>query len=165
MGTGKTAIAREISRITGLPHIETDKVIEEKEECSISEIFAQKGEAYFRQLETDLLSALNTVDQRVVICTGGGMPVKMENRSLIKDLGYVVWLRTPLDETVKRVSANNDRPLLQVKDPKLKIKSLMDERYPIYREVSKIKVDTDGLCVSEIANGIIDSASYYFSEH
>ena len=86
------------------------------------------------------------------------------NRELIKKLGYVVWLKTSAEETYDRVSKNNDRPLLQGDDPMGEIKALMEERFPIYAEISQFKINTADLHISELASGIVDSASYYFSE-
>lgn len=164
MGTGKSAIAREISRILNFPHVETDDIIEEREGISIDEIFQTKGEPYFRQLETALLEEFTQQGtNKSIISTGGGMPVQQENRALVKDLGYVVWLKTSEEETFKRVTTNKDRPLLKDGDLKKKIHDMLTVRKPIYREVSRFEIETAGLTVSEIACGIIDSASYYFS--
>jgi len=165
MGTGKTAVAREISRILEFPHFETDKMIEEQEGLSISDIFAQKGEEYFREVEHNLIRGVyEEQKEKIVICTGGGLPLQEQNREVLKKCGYVVWLKTSPEETFERVSMNNDRPLLQTEDPMQTIKDLMAQRWPIYEEVANFQIETTGLNASELASGIVDSASYYFSQ-
>ncbi len=165
MGTGKTAVAREISKSLGIPCIDTDHLIVQRVKMSIPEIFEQKGEAHFRSLESDILEELLADEKtNAVISLGGGTPLKESNRPLIKKLGYVAWLRTSVEETYKRVANNKDRPLLQCANPKEKIRDVMIERDPVYAEVSQCKVNTADLNLSELSNGIIDSASYYFSQ-
>ena len=166
MGTGKSAIAREISKKLNFHHIETDEMIEKREGMKISEIFEKKGEPYFRKLEHKMLKEIcQTATEKAVISTGGGMPVSDLNRDLLKSLGYVVWLKTTKEETFKRVSNDDNRPLLSGGEVEFKILTLMEERDPIYQEVSQFKIDTEGLSISEISGGIIDSASYFFSKH
>ena len=165
MGTGKTAVAREISRILGFPHVETDKLIAEDQGMSIPEIFEKKGEAYFRDLEYETISNIDKrFGEKVVICTGGGLPMQERNQMVLRELGFVVWLRTTAEITYERCSRNNDRPLLQTEDPLQTIKDLMEVRFPIYRSISRFAIDTAGLNISELANGIIDSASYHFAQ-
>jgi len=165
MGTGKTAVAREISRILGFPHVETDKLIVEDQGMSIPEIFEKKGEDYFRDLEYETISSIDQrFGEKVVICTGGGLPMQERNREVLRDLGFVVWLRTTAEVTYERCSKNNDRPLLQTSNPMQTIKDLMAVRFPVYEGISRFAIDTAGLNISELANGIIDSASYHFSQ-
>jgi len=164
MGTGKTAVAREIARILGIPHIDTDQLTVEQEGMSISQIFAEKGEKYFRELEHSILKDIKEkVDDIFVLSLGGGMPTYEPNLELIKELGYVVWLKTSAEETYNRIGANSDRPLLQGGDPMEKISTLLAERTPSYEALSEFDIETEGLNVFELASGIIDSASYHFS--
>ncbi len=165
MGTGKSAVAREISQILEVPAVDTDLLIVEREGMSIPEIFEQHGEEYFREVETAVLRSLldRSGDSISVIALGGGSPVREVNRPLIQQLGYVVWLRTSAESTLERISGNTNRPLLQVDDPMGTILQIMQERDPIYDSVAQVRVDTENLNTSEIAAGIIDSASYYYS--
>jgi len=165
MGTGKSAIGREISKKLGIPFIDTDQLIEEREGKSISEIFEAQGESYFRALESAVLTEIAEADdaQRAVIALGGGTPIQEVNHSPIRSLGCVIWLKTSLQETYDRVTKNSNRPLLQCDNPCEKIQSLMDDRYPIYEKVSDYAIKTADLSVSELASGIIDSVSYHFS--
>lgn len=166
MGTGKSVIAREISRILGFPHFETDEMVVDKEGMTIPEIFDLHGEAYFREVEHSVLHDILLRQQTgAVISTGGGVPTHIPNQELLAELGYVVWLYTSEEETFKRVSGNKDRPLLSEGDLQRKIHDMMAERSPIYHQVSHTKIDTGGLNVFEIATGIIDSASYYYSKN
>lgn len=165
MGTGKTAIGREISKKIGIPFVDTDRLIEEREGKTISEIFEDEGEPYFRSLETVVLTEMTAADDahRAVISLGGGTPITEGNHELIRSLGCVVWLKTSLGETLERVSGNTSRPLLQCDNPTEKVKALMNSRFPIYEEVSHYAIKTTDLSISELASGIIDSASYHFS--
>lgn len=164
MGAGKSSISKEISRILRFPYIDTDEIIEEAEGCSISELFQEKGEPYFRDLEHKLLQELlSQKKEKTIISTGGGMPVREENRALIRQLGFVVWLKTSEEKTLERVSANDSRPLLTEDDLEEKIHRMLKEREPIYEEVAQFEIETSDLSISEIASGIIDCASYYFS--
>ena len=166
MGTGKSSIAREIAKSLNIEMIDTDEVIATREGCSISDVFEKHGEEYFRNLETEILSELLESDRCTsVISLGGGTPMREENRAVIKKLGYVVWLDTSAEDTYERVKGNSDRPLLKVEKPLKRIKELLQERRPVYKAVSQIRIKTSGLTVSEISNGVIDSASYHFSEH
>ncbi len=164
MGTGKTAVAREIGRILGIPHIDTDQLIVEQEGMSIPQIFAEKGESYFREVEHSIMKDISEkVEDNVVISLGGGAPTYEPNVSVIGDMGFSVWLKTTAEETYNRIGTNSDRPLLQGGDPLERIKTLMEERNPVYAEVAQFEIETANLNVFELASGIIDSASYHFS--
>ncbi len=165
MGTGKTSVAREISRILGFPHFETDKLISQAEGCEINEIFETHGEQYFRDKEFQLLQDLLSKDKnKSVICTGGGMPIQKRNREILKQLGFVVWLKTTPEETYNRIAQGTSRPLLNTPNPMETIQKLMAARESFYREVAMFEIDTVGLNSSELANGVVDSANYFFSK-
>ena len=125
--------------------------IEKENGITISDIFASKGEVYFRNLETDMLNKLLERDiQNCVISVGGGLPVKEENRELLSQLGTVVYLWADADELVKRLSGDNTRPLLAGGDLKEKINTLMDARKEIYDSVSDIKIDTKDIAFNDM---------------
>lgn len=166
MGSGKSTIGREIGKLLGYPLIDTDSQIEEAEKLSVSDIFSLKGEPYFRDCETQTcLKLLKSGLSHHIIATGGGLPVKEENRSLLKKLGYVVWLDADTDTILERTSRNSDRPLLQTENPRATIESMLDKRNSIYQEVSHLHLQTTGLSISETAHGILESARYFFGHH
>ena len=164
MGCGKTTVGRELQHRLGFPLVDMDQVIELRAGKSISEIFASDGEKAFRDMETALLRELHDPTAvRRIISTGGGVVGRPENRELLKDLGYVVWLHAPPAVILDRTSKNRSRPLLQTEDPAAMIQALMEERRPLYQEAAHLKLDTAGLCSDEVATGILECARYFFT--
>ena len=110
MGAGKTSVARALGRRMGWPVEDVDTRIEEREHQRVADIFATRGEPYFRTVERavvrDLLPA-----RHVVVATGGGTFVDPENRGAMLADGAVVWLDVPLERVVERVPADGRRPL------------------------------------------------------
>lgn len=145
MGSGKSSIGRYMEQEQGYKLIDTDEYIEHKQSDTISNIFATKGEEYFRNLETECIKELleqNTA--KAVISVGGGLPVRTENRELLKRLGKVVYLRATVDTLVNRLSGDSTRPLIQGGDLRTKITELFGRREAIYEAVADIVIDTDG---------------------
>jgi shikimate kinase len=110
MGAGKTTVARSLARRIGWKAEDVDQRIEAREQRAVSTIFAQSGEAYFRQLERSTLYEL-LPERNVVIATGGGTFVDPENRAAMLSDGAVVWLDLPLNRVIERVPADGRRPL------------------------------------------------------
>jgi shikimate kinase len=166
MGCGKTTIGRELHNRLGYPLIDMDQAIEKRAGKSITAIFADEGESAFREMETALLHELNDpAAPRRIISTGGGIIGSKENRDLLRQLGYVVWLHAPTAIILERTGKNRDRPLLNTDDPAAKVEALMAERKPLYDEASHIKIETAGLDSNELATGILESARYFFTGH
>jgi shikimate kinase len=164
MGCGKSTVGRELQAILGYPLVDTDAVIENRAGKPITRIFAEDGEAAFRDQETCLLRELaDATPAAQIIATGGGIVARPENRECLKRLGYVVWLRAPIDVILQRTRRNQDRPLLHTEDPAGRIQNLLEQRDPWYRESAHLRLDTAGLSSREIATGILESARYYFS--
>ncbi len=165
MGSGKSTVGRELHQRLGYPLMDMDQVIEQRAGKPISAIFAQDGEAVFREMETRLLEELGAPNPlRRIISTGGGVVGRAENRALLRGLGYVVWLHAPMAVILDRTGRNRDRPLLDTEDPAARISALMELRKPLYQEVSHLKVDTAGLDCGELATGILESARYFFTQ-
>lgn len=151
MGSGKTTFGKWIAANKKMEFVDTDELIEKENGITISDIFASKGEVYFRNLETDMLNKLLERDtQNCVISVGGGLPVKEENRALLSQLGTVVYLWADADELVKRLSGDNTRPLLAGGNLKERINTLMDARKEIYDSVSDIKIDTKDIAFNDM---------------
>jgi shikimate kinase len=164
MGCGKSTVGRELQQRLGYPLVDMDQVIEQRAGKSITRIFAEDGEAAFRDMETELLRELGDPSApRRIISTGGGVVGRPENRGLLRGLGYVVWLHAPPAVILERTSKNRSRPLLQTEDPAARIQSLMEERRPLYQETAHLKLDTSGLCCDEVATGILECARYFFT--
>lgn len=154
MGAGKTSAGREIAKLTGFEFIDIDDVIEQRAEMKISEIFAQKGEKCFRQLEIDTIKEFSE-NNRQVISTGGGAPEKITNLANLKTNGTLYYLYAPVEELFKRLSSEMDnRPMLFEDNPQQKLLYLLNKREQYYLQ-SDYKVDTVNRRLSEIAQEII----------
>lgn len=165
MGSGKSTVGRELHQRLGYSLIDMDHLIEETMGKKITEIFKEEGESAFRDFETlQLLEIAKEADSRQIISTGGGIVIRQDNRSILRKLGYVVWLHAPEEVIFKRTSRNRDRPLLNQPDARQRIADLMTEREPWYRETAHLKIDTRDLDSKEIATGILDSARYFFTQ-
>jgi len=161
MGSGKSTVSELISDKLELELIDTDEAIEEAEGRKISEIFEQDGEEAFRDMETGLMEMVISEHMReTVISLGGGLPVREENRELLKKVGKVVYLRTAPETVYDRLKGDDTRPLLKSEDPLTRIKELQDERGKIYEEAADIIVDTDGKSPEEVANEIIAAIGF-----
>ncbi len=155
MGAGKSAVGKALSESLGWKFLDTDEYIVEQEGMSINDIFAQKGEAYFRDLETGVISKFRGYLNNTVVSTGGGLPMRDENQMLLKELGKVYFLKAGADTTYKRVSGNTDRPLLAGDNMYDKICSMLQERGPKYDKACDCVIDTDNLSVDDIVQKII----------
>ncbi len=166
MGCGKSTVGRELQQRLGYPLVDMDSLIEQRVGKTIATLFAELGESGFRDLETQLLEELYAPEApRRIISTGGGVIVRPQNRALLRQLGYVVWLQAPVGTILDRTSRNRDRPLLHTDDPRARIEALLTERTPWYREAAHLALDTRGLDSGEIATGILESARYFFTGH
>lgn len=142
MGCGKTTFGKWIAKNKKMKFVDTDEIIEKNEQCTINEIFKNRGEEVFRNMETEVIKKLLDTAENSVISAGGGLPVKHINRGLLKELGTVVYLRTPKEELVKRLLNDTSRPLLKGGNIEQKIDTLMSLRKDIYEETADIIIDT-----------------------
>jgi shikimate kinase len=164
MGCGKSTVGRELQQRLGYPLVDMDQEIEHIAGKPITAIFADEGEDRFRGMETQVLRELAAQnDQRRIISTGGGVIGCEENRRLLRELGYVVWLDAPLAVILERTGKSRHRPLLNTEDPAAKVRELMERRGPLYQETAHLKLDTAGLDSGEIATGILECARYFFT--
>lgn len=160
MGAGKTTIGKRLAKSLGCSFIDTDEMIEKEQNRKISEIFEKDGEDAFRDMETELLKRLKQSNEMFVLSIGGGMPVREENRELLRELGTVIYLKTSKEEIIRRVSGDKNRPLLQGGSLEEKVTSLMNAREQIYIETAHQEFFTDGKnplqIASELKNSICD---------
>lgn len=154
MGCGKSTVGKRLSYRVKKPYVDTDKLIEAGQQMEISEIFAQKGEPAFREMETQCVEGLFENKQDYVIAVGGGLPLRAVNRELLKKLGKVVYLRAKPETIYERLKEDTTRPLLRGESPQKKICSMMDERGPIYEMAADIVIDVDGKGFDEIIDEI-----------
>ena len=156
MGAGKTAVGNYLSKKLGFSYIDTDQYIEEKEGMTISDIFAKKGEEYFRSLESSVIKELMQRCETTIYSTGGGMPLREENARLLKELGMVVYLKAEADTIYYRVKGDKKRPLLQCENPKKRIEDLLKERNPKYEAAGNYVVQVDGKDIQTVAQEVIN---------
>ena len=133
MGVGKSSIGRRLAAALDLPFRDADDEIEAAAGQSISDIFAERGEAEFREGERRVIARLLD-EPPMVLATGGGAFVNPETRALIKSKAVSVWLKADVDVLVRRVGRKDTRPLLRGKDPRTVLRALAEERYPAYAE-------------------------------
>lgn len=164
MGCGKSSVAVKLSYRMKQSMTDTDKLIEKKQGKTIAEIFAQDGEEAFRDMETEALRSLKETAKNQIISVGGGLPVREENRALMKEIGKVVYLRAKPETLYERVKEDNGRPLLQCDDPLERIRTLLEERKEAYEAAADLTVDVDdknfGQILYEIERGLRPAPRY-----
>lgn len=154
MGTGKSTIAESLKNIYGLNVLEMDELIAKQERMSIPEIFAAKGEEYFRNLETQFLVEMKSQRNCVVSC-GGGAVLREENVEEMKKNGYIVLLWAAPETILERVKDNDDRPILNGNKNVTFITELMEKRRGKYEAAADVIVHTDGKTILEISEEVM----------
>ena len=154
MGCGKSTNAACLAEMTGARQVEMDQMIVENEGMAIADIFKEKGEAYFRELETKLIKSFAGVKPAVISC-GGGAVLKEENVRLMKECGKIVLLTAEPGTIYERVKDSTDRPVLNGNMNVSYIKDLMEKRRPKYEAAADVRVATDGKTSEEICEEIL----------
>lgn len=154
MGSGKTSVGIRLSYRLKRMFLDTDKEIERRQGKTVSDIFAQDGEAAFRHIETEYLQELLKENGSRIVSTGGGMPVREENRRLLKKLGTVIYLQALPETLYDRLREDTARPLLQNGDAKVTIKGLLAERQAFYESGADVIIQTDYKSIDEIVEEI-----------
>ena len=153
MGSGKTSTGRPLAERLGYGFVDADAVIEQAAGCSIPEIFERDGEAGFRSLESQVLSAISQ-RHSLVVATGGGVVTQPENWGMLHS-GIVIWLDVMPDQLLQRLNADSTvRPLLQTADPEAALNALLNERRPLYAEADLTVVINDET-PEAVADGIL----------
>lgn len=154
MGAGKTTIASELERKLEMNRVEMDEMIAKKQGMSISEIFDEYGEAYFRNLESNCLIELQKIKQSIVSC-GGGVVMRDDNAEHMKKNGRVVLLQASPQTILDRVKDSNERPILNGHMNVDYIAQLLEKRKEKYKTIADVTIDTDNKTESEIVDEII----------
>ncbi|MDC3009416.1 shikimate kinase [Synechococcus sp. AH-736-G20] len=153
MGSGKTSTGRPLAERLGYGFVDSDAVIEQAAGCSIPDIFDRDGEAGFRSLESQVLSAISQ-RHSLVVATGGGVVTQPENWGMLHS-GIVIWLDVVPDQLLQRLNADSTvRPLLQTADPEAALNALLNERRPLYAEADLTVVINDET-PEAVADGIL----------
>jgi len=149
-GTGKSSLGKRLSRLSGLPFLDTDSLIVQRAGRSIPEIFAADGEVAFREMESRALEAA-LADNAAVVATGGGIVLDRGNRRLMAEAGFVVWLWAPAEVLHRRIHKDSNRPALTGLDPLEEVRTLLERRRPLYAEVADLELDTSSRPFDEVA--------------
>jgi shikimate kinase len=155
MGAGKTSVGRRLAERLDLNFVDADHEIESAAGKSIPDIFADHGEAYFRDGEKRVIMRL-LENHGQILATGGGAFMNADTRARIKTNAISIWLRADLGLLMKRVLKRGDRPLLQNEDPEIVMRRLIDTRYPVYAEAD-IVVDSRDAQHGQMVNDVIRS--------
>lgn len=161
MGCGKSCIGRKLSYRLQRTMIDTDKQIEKQQEMPISDIFQKHGEQAFRNMETEYLKELMENCNNQIISSGGGLPLREENRELLKELGCVIYLQVSADTVYERLKNDMTRPLLQGNNPKERIAELLESRTAIYEQTADIMIDVNDKKYDEILDEIQEAVNVY----
>lgn len=157
MGSGKTSVGERLAERISYYFQDTDHLIEQKAGDTISHIFNNHGEEYFRNMETDLLKELHQNMTNTVLSTGGGLPLREQNTKLLKDMGYVVYLKAGKETTLKRLMGDTSRPLLQGDELDKKVEHLLTIRTPIYEKSAHKIIATDDKSFDDIIHLVMES--------
>ena len=153
MGTGKSTVGRVIAQKLGFHFIDTDDVIEQTSKAKISDIFAEHGEDYFRDLESQAVKSVALMKNQVV-ATGGGVVLRSSNIDLLRTVGPIFCLNATPKAIWERVRSSRSRPLLRGPEPLKKIEMLLDKRAPYYA-LADHQIETTGVAVDRVADEII----------
>jgi shikimate kinase len=153
MGAGKTSVGRMLARRLNMEFFDTDAEIERITGVKIPLIFEIEGETGFRAREEKMIEQLSAMNG-IVLATGGGAVIAETNRRFLKSRGRVIYLRAAPEDLWRRTRRDRNRPLLQTADPLGKLRTLHEQRDPLYREVADLIVDTGSQSVAHLTSKI-----------
>ncbi|MEW4454236.1 shikimate kinase [Bremerella sp. JC817] len=158
-GTGKSHVARLLAKSLGWPMVDADVHVEQTAGRTIAQIFADQGEAAFRDLESSSLQTL-TEHSEHVLSLGGGVILRESNRARIADRCFTVWLTAPPEEIARRLSldqvTHTQRPSLTGKSPLEEIAEVLAARLPLYQQCADLVIETEGKTPEDVAQSILD---------
>lgn len=149
MGCGKSTVARELQKRTGMAMVDIDAAIVEREQTTIADIFENKGEEEFRNIETEVLRDESQKGGRIIAC-GGGAVLRDENITIMKRYGTVVLLTATPETIYGRVCSDTNRPLLNNNMSVEHITDMLESRWDAYEKAADIVIDTDNIEISDI---------------
>jgi shikimate kinase len=158
MGAGKTTIGKTLAKQLGLEFADSDLEIQARTGVDIPTIFEYEGEEGFRDREEAAIDDLSQLDQSV-LATGGGAVIRPANRQNLSARGIVVYLECSPEQQYERTYRDRKRPLIQTDDPLGRLRELMEERDPLYRETADYIVSTEGRSASTVAREILEKVT------
>jgi shikimate kinase len=160
MGVGKTSVGTGLAKDVGYQFVDTDLLIEADQKMSVTEIFATKGEPFFRDVESRVIGEVLQRESQVV-STGGGAVIRDSNREAFKKAGFVVCLTARPEVIFERVRHETHRPLLQTENPLTKIGELLESRAPFYAQADAV-IDTSEKSVEAVITEIKERIRYAY---
>ena len=153
-GSGKSSVGRHLSGVTHMPFLDTDAMVEACTHKRVHEIFAEHGEDHFRGLEHEMIRQAMLGEESSIVATGGGAIVSKNNRELLWNHGWVVYLQAGVDVLLHRTSHDSTRPLLKTADPQSRLEELLAARSGWYEQADLI-CPVLGCSVAELAEKIL----------
>ncbi len=157
MGSGKTSVGRRVAQRLGYGYLDTDHFIEQEMGCSISQLFDEKGETFFRQIESRIAAQLHKLDNHV-IATGGGILTRDGNLEALTQAGVTIFLNADPEDIYDRLQRDTRRPKLREGDLQETVTRMLEERMERYRQCSII-IDTKGKSVNRVAGKVIEEVA------
>lgn len=151
MGCGKSTVGKALAAALCVPFTDMDAYITEKSGMSIPEIFAEKGERYFRELESEAMLELG--EKGGVTACGGGALLRPKNADIASKCGIAVYLSLPFDSCYERIKGDKNRPIVAV-NTKDELEAVYNERVPVYKEHSGVEISAEG-APAEVAEKIL----------
>ena len=157
MGSGKTTVGRKLSKRLKKDFYDSDHEIINRTGVSIDHIFEIEGESGFRERETEILKNLCSM-KNIIIATGGGVVLKLENRDLMKVSAMVIYLSSSIEQILRRTSKSKTRPLLErSKDRRKTISDIIEAREEFYQDVASVTINTNGKKLTEVIEEIVNN--------
>ncbi|MCF7983343.1 MAG: shikimate kinase AroK [Thiohalocapsa sp.] len=153
MGAGKSTIGRQLAETLGYDFQDSDQEIQRRTGVDIATIFEYEGESGFRARERQVIEDL-AGQEGIVLATGGGVVLTPENRQQLAARGFVIYLHCSPEQQYARTARDRSRPLLHTDDPQQRLRDLMSEREPIYRQVADMVVSTERRGTSSVVKEI-----------
>ncbi|MDM8557602.1 shikimate kinase [Candidatus Parabeggiatoa sp. HSG14] len=154
MGVGKTTIARLLASILDKTFMDSDHEIEEFSGATIPLIFEYEGEIGFRKRERSVIAELTKLDN-IILSTGGGVVLSIDNRRLLQTHGYVIYLHASVDDLLERTAHSHNRPLLKTENPRQKLEQIMKNRHPLYQATADVTIETGNQSIRQVITAVL----------
>ena len=155
MGCGKSSVGRELSKLLCCPFMDLDDVIQERDGRKIKDIFAENGEAVFRQMELDALQKITVQEGTMILALGGGTLMTQGCAEIVHERTTCIYLRADIGTLINHLEGEAEgRPMLKGESLRARIQELMDLRSATYENTAHIIIDTDGKSIEAIASEI-----------